>query len=63
MGSLKGGGHSEDIGADGRIILKWILRDRTGERGLNSCGSGQWPVAGCFEHGDGCSCSIKYGTF
>jgi hypothetical protein len=24
--SLKGRNHSKDIGADGRIILKWILR-------------------------------------
>jgi hypothetical protein len=24
--SLKGRGHSEELGVDGRIILKWILR-------------------------------------
>jgi hypothetical protein len=35
LGSLKGRDHSEDIVADGRIILKWIL-DRMGacERAL-----------------------------
>jgi hypothetical protein len=24
-GNLKGRGHSEDIGVDGKIILEWIL--------------------------------------
>jgi len=25
-GNVKGRGHSEDLGVDGKIILKWILR-------------------------------------
>jgi hypothetical protein len=38
LGSLKGKDNSEDIGIDGRIILKWIL-NRVGGCGLNSTGS------------------------
>jgi hypothetical protein len=29
-GNLKGGDHAEDLGVDGRVILKWILRERGG---------------------------------
>ena len=29
--------HSEDLGMHGRIILKWILRNMMGMRGLNLC--------------------------
>jgi len=31
--------------------------------GLDASGSGQRPVAGCCEHGNGPSCSIKGGEF
>jgi hypothetical protein len=30
LGSLKGTDHSVDIGIDGRLILKWILRELDG---------------------------------
>jgi len=43
--NLKGRDHSEDVLLDGRIILEWILKNTMGGSGLNSCGSGQGPVA------------------
>jgi hypothetical protein len=30
LGSVKGRDHSEDLGIDGRIILKWIARKKSG---------------------------------
>jgi hypothetical protein len=62
-GGLKGGDHYEDLGIDGRITLRWIL----GKLGLGMwigfIGSGQGQVAGCCEHGDEPSDSIKCGEF
>jgi hypothetical protein len=37
---LKGGDHLEDLGLDGRIILKFILGNCMGECGLASSASG-----------------------
>jgi hypothetical protein len=34
---LKGRDHSKDLGVNGKIILEWILRERSG---LNAFGSG-----------------------
>jgi hypothetical protein len=28
---MKGGDHSQDLGADGRIILKWLVRQQGGK--------------------------------
>jgi hypothetical protein len=53
--NLKGRDHSEDLGIDGKIILKWIFRI-VGE-GLDSSGSGL--VAGSCEHGNEPSGFIK----
>jgi hypothetical protein len=40
----------EDLGVDGRIILKLILRKSVGEGvGLDRFGSGQGHMAGCCE--------------
>jgi hypothetical protein len=34
------------------LILKWILKEQDGRCGLNSSGSGQGLVVGCYEHGN-----------
>jgi hypothetical protein len=39
-GNLKGRDHLADLGADGKIILEWILGKYMGRRGLNASGSG-----------------------
>jgi hypothetical protein len=40
VGNLKGGGHWENLGIDGRITLRWILGNRVWGCGLDSFGSG-----------------------
>jgi len=40
-----------DVGVGGMIILKWILKNRLWECGVDSSGSGLGPVAGSFKHG------------
>jgi hypothetical protein len=39
VGNLNRKDNSEDLGIDGRIILKWILINMVGGCGLDSCGS------------------------
>jgi hypothetical protein len=50
--NLKRREHSEDLGVDGRIILKLSSGNRFAGFGLNSSGSGQGPVACSCEHGN-----------
>ena len=47
----KGTNHLEDLGVDGRIILKWIFKKWVGRR-LDWSDSGQGQVEGCCEYGD-----------
>jgi hypothetical protein len=58
--NLKGRGHSEDVGVDGKI-REWNLgkQDVKGRCGLNASGSGEGSVAGSCEHGNKHSGSIK----
>ena len=50
-GNLREGGHLEDPGMYGRIILKWIFNSRMGRMDwIDLTGRGQ--VASCFECGN-----------
>jgi len=48
---LFGGDQSEDIGVDGKIILKCTL-NKLGGCGLDSSDSGEGPVAASCKHGN-----------
>jgi len=50
--NLKGAGHSEHLGLDGRIISEWILDEWVGNYGLDSSDSVLRPAAGPCEHDD-----------
>jgi hypothetical protein len=51
MESLKGRGHSKDIGV-GERILELIYGNRVEMCGLDASGSGYGPISGCCEHGN-----------
>jgi hypothetical protein len=58
-GNLTKRGHLKDLGEDERMISKkW-----DGWRWLDSLDLGQGQVAGCFEHGNVGTVSIKWGKF
>jgi hypothetical protein len=45
-----------------KITLEWILeKNRVGRYGMDECGSGYGPVAGCCEHSNETWGSIKRG--
>jgi hypothetical protein len=46
-----------------RMILKWMLGNSVGRFGPDASGSGEGPMAGCREHGNEPSGSIKGGEF
>jgi hypothetical protein len=54
-------GNLKDKGANGRMLLQYVLkkRKRMGCHGLGSTGSGQEQVAGSCEHDDELSASIR----
>jgi hypothetical protein len=62
VGKPEGKTSLEDLGVDGRMLLKWILI-RMGEGGLKSCGSGKIQVVGCYKRGSEPSSSIKCREF
>jgi len=43
----------EDIGIEGRIILKGFSTNSMGGYRLDLCGSGMVQLAGCYEQGNG----------
>jgi len=58
-GNLRGSDHLEDLGVDGRIILKWIFKNLDG--GLDWIDLAQ--VAGSCECGNESLGSIKFEAF
>jgi hypothetical protein len=54
------GDYLEDLGVDGRIILKWVFKKRNGEAWS---GSGNGQVAGACECDNKPSGSLKCGEF
>jgi hypothetical protein len=57
-GNLKKRDHLEDLGIEGRIILKWIL-NRIVKLRVDASGSGQEQKAGCCQYGNKPLDSIK----
>jgi len=53
----------EDLGIDGRIILKWIFKEWDEEACQDCSGLGQGQVAGCCDCGDESSGFVKCGEF
>jgi len=49
--NLKGRGHSEGLGIDGRIILELSEGNRMGGCGLDAFGLGYWSVAALVNTG------------
>jgi hypothetical protein len=55
--------HSEDLGIDGKIVLKWIVGKYVGKYELDPSGSGEGLVAGCYDHANESSGFMKFGVF
>jgi len=55
--------HLEDLGVDGRIILKCIFKKWDGRHGLDCSGKGEGEMAGVRECCNGLSGFIKFGEF
>jgi hypothetical protein len=55
--------HLKDLGINGSMILKWFLKSRIGEQGLDCSGSGQGQAEGSCQCGNEPSGFIKCGEF
>jgi hypothetical protein len=63
VGKPVGKSHLEDLGGDGRTILKLILRKYAGRMWMDSSDLLRGPVAGSFEYGNESSGSTKCAEF
>jgi hypothetical protein len=61
--NLKERDHMKDTDVDGKIILKWIFKEKVAECGLVSFGLEQGPMMGCYEHDNEPSGSIQVEEF
>jgi len=59
---VKGRDHSEELGVDGKIILKWMLGKWSGKV-WTRVWTGEGVVAGSCQHSNGTSGSINGGEF
>jgi hypothetical protein len=58
--NLKGRVYLEDLGIDGRILLKWAIKNWDERHGLNPFGTGWRQLVGSCECGNGSSGYIKW---
>jgi hypothetical protein len=56
---LREGDHSENLRLNGRMLLKWNLKERLGGRGIHCSFSGHGEMAGCCERRNEFSGTIK----
>ena len=62
-GNLTEGNHSEDLGIDERVMLKYIFKNCLGKDRLDLCISEHGQIEGSCKCGNELLCSVKCGEF